>query len=676
MNLNPLYELKERLESSVIAGVSLLSEDFRLARAVEQMEPLAKASPIFQKIYQSAQGLLSEEGERKGDTLLDILGFVNAVLTTQAVTAVEGDLEPFAIIESNICCDVPHSQLAPLLEALSTSGGGHYNLILETHERNPEIFSDYRLRTAFVAGLNAGYSELADQIERWLCKEDISILPLLKKGFQPKGKKEMVRRVHVIEAIAGAGENAWYLSMLPEAEKEVRAALIQALRHSQENREILEGFTKTEKGNCKKAALWSMARMEGTENLEFWEPQIRKNPATAAKYLALSDSDAASDIIADALNRMLDGLKEQIDSGNLILAEKDSGKLQALFDSLTGKSSRKMLDLYRRLASEKLLEQMKTEDGKSIEFDSDHTYGALNEHTKIPVSQYIAELLMESILWNLEEGLLALAEELYQQQGEPFLKPALTAALLTKGAVEVYDVFSVWLMEDGEVKKEGKSQSLARQEIMDTFARIVWREEKGCYDFLGCYYDEFLDKQVQVCYALYEKLDVRWVELFTNPALKKTGVFHTYRYAYYDTSDFYHHITRDWDMILENLICPSDQKTCQILGNYFYKNVQLNVSINKYRKFFPLLHRCGFQGGRNLVVKAVQKVKFRFWELLELLQSSPMPLHDQLKELEEIKKLVDDKKISISGWSEEKYQDFHTVMLKKLEDREKESDTK
>ena len=467
-----------------------------------------------------------------------------------------------------------------------------------------------------------------------------------------------------------------YLSMLPEAEKEVRAALIQALRHSQENREILEGFTKTEKGNCKKAALWSMARMEGTENLEFWEPQIRKNPATAAKYLALSDSDAASDIIADALNGMLDGLKEQIDSGNLILAEKDSGKLQALFDSLTGKSSRKMLDLYRRLASEKLLEQMKTEDGKSIEFDSDHTYGALNEHTKIPVSQYIAELLMESILWNLEEGLLALAEELYQQQGEPFLKPALTAALLTKGAVEVYDVFSVWLMEDGEVKKEGKSQSLARQEIMDTFARIVWREEKGCYDFLGCYYDEFLDKQVQVCYALYEKLDVRWVELFTNPALKKTGVFHTYRYAYYDTSDFYHHITRDWDMILENLICPSDQKTCQILGNYFYKHVQLNVSINKYRKFFPLLHRCGFQGGRNLVVKAVQKVKFRFWELLELLQSSPMPLHDQLKELEEIKKLADDKKISISGWSEEKYQDFHTVMLKKLEERENESDTK
>ena len=40
MNLNPLYELKERLESSIIAGLALLPEDFRLKRAVEQMEPL------------------------------------------------------------------------------------------------------------------------------------------------------------------------------------------------------------------------------------------------------------------------------------------------------------------------------------------------------------------------------------------------------------------------------------------------------------------------------------------------------------------------------------------------------------------------------------------------------------------------------------------------------------
>lgn len=70
------------------------------------------------------------------------------------------------------------------------------------------------------------------------------------------------------------------------------------------------------------------------------------------------------------------------------------------------------------------------------------------------------------------------------------------------------------------------------------------------------------------------------------------------------------------------------------------------------------------------MVKGVQKVTFRFWDLLDLLQSCPMPLSDQVKELEEIKMLVDDHKVTISGWNEEKYQDLRTVLLKKQEEQE------
>lgn len=67
MNLTPLYDLKERLEASVIAGTALMQEDFRLSRAVEQMEPLAKVSPILAKIIRSAQALISPKGARKGE---------------------------------------------------------------------------------------------------------------------------------------------------------------------------------------------------------------------------------------------------------------------------------------------------------------------------------------------------------------------------------------------------------------------------------------------------------------------------------------------------------------------------------------------------------------------------------------------------------------------------------
>ena len=48
-------------------------------------------------------------------------------------------------------------------------------------------------------------------------------------------------------------------------------------------------------------------------------------------------------------------------------------------------------------------------------------------------------------------------------------------------------------------------------------------------------------------------------------------MFHTYRCVYSDADHFYDHFTRDWDLILENLICPFDEDVCRMLGNYFYK---------------------------------------------------------------------------------------------------------
>ena len=315
MNLEPLYELKERLESSIIAGVSLLSEDFRLARAVRNMEALAGLAPVFNKIFQAANELLSDGCTNKADTLLDTLALTDAVLKTQAVVSVEGEIKPLEAAEGTAYTDIPYSVAAPILEALSSQGTGCYSFIMDEHKRNPGIFSDYRIKPALVEALGAAYTELANHIEEWLSEEDASLIPLLKKGFDPKGKKEMVRRVHIIENIAKAAENQWYLSMLEEAEKDIRAALIYALRHNSGNQEILMGFVKTEKGSCKKAALWALSGMEDTDNLEFWETQLKKSTITAAKSLILSKSDAISGLVAGAIDRQIDKMQAQAGSG-------------------------------------------------------------------------------------------------------------------------------------------------------------------------------------------------------------------------------------------------------------------------------------------------------------------------------------------------------------------------
>lgn len=54
MDLNPVYELQERLHAAIIAGANLLQEDFRLKRAIEAIKPLAAASPVFAMLNKQA----------------------------------------------------------------------------------------------------------------------------------------------------------------------------------------------------------------------------------------------------------------------------------------------------------------------------------------------------------------------------------------------------------------------------------------------------------------------------------------------------------------------------------------------------------------------------------------------------------------------------------------------
>ena len=83
MNLQPFYDLRERLHVVANAGVNLITEDFRLKRAVEAIAPFAKVSPVFQKIEQMVKKLISPACPDRSMVLLDTLALLDAVLTTQ-----------------------------------------------------------------------------------------------------------------------------------------------------------------------------------------------------------------------------------------------------------------------------------------------------------------------------------------------------------------------------------------------------------------------------------------------------------------------------------------------------------------------------------------------------------------------------------------------------------------
>ena len=268
MNLQALYDLKERLEYAAIAGTGLMQEDFRLSRAVEALVPLAGVNPIFGKISATVKALLNAPQEERGKRLLDVLSLVDAVVYTQGISNISGEL-----VSANpgigTYVEVSYGELQPLLIALSGSGSGRTSMIQKCYAEHPEYFSDFRVLPHVVSALGDNYGELADFIATILMKQGSAIIPLLKNDFDPAGKMEMTRRVRLIAKLAGESENEWFVSILPDSKKDVRESVIQALSLSQDNGQLLLDLCQSERGKLKEAALRSLAMMEDQVCIDF-----------------------------------------------------------------------------------------------------------------------------------------------------------------------------------------------------------------------------------------------------------------------------------------------------------------------------------------------------------------------------------------------------------------------
>lgn len=673
MNIEPLYELKERLNTSAVAGISLMSEDFRLKRAIEQMEPLTKAAPIFAKIYQGALHILEVPFEQRANALLDEIALLDAVLVTQAAAGINGEFTAIPIeIQKEVTTNAPYSKIAPALEALSTTGSGHYSLLVEMHEESPEIFEDFRLRFALVNGLGTLYSELANKIEEWLSEEDESILPYIKQGFRGNGKKEMVRRVHIIEKIAGAKENNWYLAMLDTAQKEVREVLIYALRHEKKNEEFLINLVKTEKGNAKKAAIWALTRMDSEKVYEYFRKQLKTDGSNSNvavvqrrakaiwedKYFYLSQSESVSDLVAEEIHKKLDYLEEQLRNGVSTLKEEERWQISYMLYAMIGKTSDAIITVFRRLAQTDLFYQLKNAEGKeekdSLTFypwhDAEEYYYWGSVWQKYDL-KYIDRILTASILLTKNPKLYQLAWELYEEHQKEFLISAVVVALLTKGKEDVFSQFSHCFVQDGKnITAEKVAQRLG---CMGAFALLSYDEKSDRYVLSCSFRDAYLDSVFIVKEPILEELDNRWLELLINEKIRKDGVFQR---EVPSTSRFDLNGKASWDSVLEQLIRPNDKENCALLGKYFY-NRALYGKKGKFSDYFNAVHKCHLCFQREDAIKNIkQKGKMHFWDFSQFIKNIPMEREDKIAVLEEVRRLAEEKQISLGWrWNEESY---------------------
>ncbi len=314
MDFTGIYELRDRLRVNMIAGANLLDEDFRLKKAIEACRPLQAAAPVFAKMLEQCDKLLAVDSKEKAVVLMDTISLVDAVVCTLQSTSAKEEAEEILLKNTDgLMLDVPYSVLHEVIAGLTETGSGRYETVKTAIKEKPEVFQDYRVLQSLVKGLKAPYAGTAELVYKMMLEDENALfLPLLKEDFNPKGGKDMQRRIRVIMRKEGAKANDFYLKWLPETEKDLRVEMIDALHYSEENYELLKTLVDTEKAKTKPVAMHSLSYFDTEEVVEIFEKMISKKSRDYIDAIKDKDNGVANRIIAKTFRKDLDLLIEDI----------------------------------------------------------------------------------------------------------------------------------------------------------------------------------------------------------------------------------------------------------------------------------------------------------------------------------------------------------------------------
>lgn len=613
MNLQPFYALRDRLLVSAAAGTQFVQEDFRLREAAKTMEAFAKASPVFAKMYQMLGQLMEGDKEKRPEILLDLLGLLDAFLTTQGSSQTEGELLP--AVEEGIAKlpaerktayqEIPYSRLQPIKWALTETGSSRQSTLEENYEREPELFMDFRICPLMIKALGDAYAEIGEMVCGWLIKIGEPVIPLLKEGFLPKGKKDMVRRVKAISEIAGAKENAFYCTQIPESEKEVKEALIRALRYSQENQPFLFDLLKTEKGKMRTTVQWVLGFMEGQEAAQYWEKRASSNPAETAELLRYSKASYAPAILARLVRKQAEAMiaedeerakrnkeekRTKPDKQEVEKLKIRDDKFVLMVNACAGKTGREICEMLEWAAKEEGLKRF-----------------------RVTFAGMMAETIMEVPLENpgaREYGLFA--GQLFEQIGREYARPAFAASLFLDAPEEAYDRFS------GYVESMGYS-------IFRVLQRIAYQEGKGYFIRIERKLDEkgniFIPEQIRV---LDKGLDLRWY----------TFIMENRKNCPSDTPEMNTSFSGA-DAVLYRLLRKDIPELCQQYGEYFYHYA---ITASPAVSHVEVLVQCGWKKFDYILVQAAKKNAW-YYQLRMLINVLPITKEQLIKELEMIQEI-------------------------------------
>ena len=600
MNFEPLYELKNRLENVAVVGINLTKDDFRLKRAVEQLKEYSTAAKVFKQIYDMGNSLISTDDEDKCNLFLDLLALLDAVLCTQATTYSGDKAQEIKTIAKNkdFYKELHYSELSPLVYALTETGSGRYEIIEDTIENNSKLLNDFRVKNYMIHALSDKYSEISYMITEELKKQTKEIVPLLKDGFEPQGKREMIYRLDIITSLCKEEENDFYKYCIENGSKEIKEIAIGALKYSQNNIDYILDLTKTEKGRLKNKAFEALSYMSDDRAVKEWDKFFKKKPFENILYLQNTTQQWVTDYLTNYIEDYVEKLKKE-DTKMEVRME-----VSSLCMMTFKKRTSKLLSLYKEL---------------------------------YPYNKYeLKRILSYYIVTNLNKEVTDLIKELSEKYEGEFLQEEFLISLIKDKPETAYKNFSKYLgagKSQKEIKdlfsnffseKYSKTKELAKiQEDFSTIFNVIlcieYKEESKEYILSWQDIDDYGLMEVKL-----NGFDKKWYDI----------IFEM------DNDNY-----EDWNYYgscnngIKNLYNPDIEGMKEKYGEFYYNIILYRIPYNEDIEF---LNKLGWTNYKDFIkgIIDIEKNPSAFANRVRyvgyVLQDTLMSENDLIEQLEEI----------------------------------------
>ncbi|HMK47966.1 MAG TPA: tetratricopeptide repeat protein [Methanocella sp.] len=273
MSVSIVNDVQIEVRRLAVAGSDVAVGDNRMKRLAPDIRKIGGTLPVFARLAGSIESLTNPEAGGSAGNLLEAATLTNALLYTQGVFGVEGEL----VVPENPGPDLPTSAsyrtISRVKEAMDERGGARLELFRSVCEGGG--FVDLRLLDMFIGLLYSPSNDVANLVcGKILPAYGEAVLPQLLSGYNVKGRVGDGRRLELIAGILKEKGEDMYLDALRHGSDSVKVGALKCVKYVPGPTDIIIECSRSKGVSVRRAAF---------------------------KMLAETDSEAATDRIVEAL---------------------------------------------------------------------------------------------------------------------------------------------------------------------------------------------------------------------------------------------------------------------------------------------------------------------------------------------------------------------------------------